>query len=110
VNVDSAPVSHQPSHQAINFISESTYSILIYRPHQPSPFIIITQPESVLLILLSHGEWKAELLKLGTAVRVYSACATLYHHGCCYKHNCPHWGLVSISDTAVGHVTTRPPQ
>ena len=30
-----------------------------YRPHPPSPFISITQPESRTLILASHGDWKA---------------------------------------------------
>jgi len=31
-----------------------------YHPHAPSPFVVITQPQKLILILPSHGGWKAE--------------------------------------------------
>jgi len=65
-----------------------------YHPRPPSPFIIITQLESG-VILPSYGGWKAESSSEG----VQPVPKVVYRSGCRDKRNCPREN--------VGHVTPQ---
>jgi len=70
MNACSASAGHLPCKRGIPLWLYESACRLLYRPHPPSPFIAITHPEKLRLILPYHGGWKA-------AVRQCSPCPRL---------------------------------
>ena len=88
MNADWAPGGHQPSDQA-NWLGLSVLPINgCYHPHPPSPFVIITQPESwYSFYRTTEGgrlSWPRHCRKGVQPVPKVVHCS-----GCRDKHNCP---------------------
>ena len=95
INADWAQGGRQPSDQA-NWLG-------CCRPHPPSPLLLLLSSkfDTPILILPSHGGWKAQSTYIGTTGRVRSPCPRLYIAVAVVINT-------AASHTAAIYATTRP--